>query len=193
METPEASLDLARRTEAILLQNQVRPLLIGAAALAAHGYPRHTEDIDFAVAVPPRTLESLSGQLATGETTSKYAPPDPQDPLGGVITLRTPGSLPVQIVNFDNPPAGGFPALVQDALARSAPPSDGLPGWLPTVEDLVLFKLYAGGPKSELDILELLTRCPADLDKLRRAAYSYRMGSDIESVLSKVQGSIDSG
>jgi hypothetical protein len=189
METPDASIDLARRTEAVLLQNHVRPLLIGATALAAHGYPRHTEDIDFAVAVSPRILQSLSDQLASGETTSTYALPDPQDPLGGVITVRCPGSLPVQIINFDNPPAGGFPALVRDALARSAPPAEGLPGRVPSAEDLVLFKLYAGGPKSELDILELLTRCPVDLEMLRRAAHSYRMSSQLEGVLSKVMGS----
>lgn len=187
MAASDAGLGLAARVEAALEEAGHPALLIGAAALAAHGYPRHTEDIDLAVALHPRDLNALGERLKRSGTTVEYEPPDPQDPLGGVLTIRQPGALPVQVVNFDNPPSGGFPALVKDALARSSRPSEAaFPGRLPLPEDLILFTLYAGGPKSELDILELLTRCPVDLERLRELARGYRMSDQLEHVLSKV-------
>jgi len=50
---------------------------------------------------------------------------------------------------------------------------------------LVFFKLYAGGPKSELDILELLVRCPIEIAKLRSLATAFHMTSELESILAK--------
>lgn len=186
MAAADAGLNLARQVEAALKQAQCAPLLIGAAALAAHGYPRHTEDIDLAVAIAPGELSKLARSLELPGRRVDYEPPDPQDPLGGVITVAEQGALPVQVVNFDNPPAGGFPALVRDALERSSEVSaEGLPGRLPTPEDLILFKLYAGGPKSELDILELLTRCRVNFSQLRQLAHGYGMAAELEQLLSR--------
>jgi len=184
--TPDVVLQLARSIETELVALRITPLLIGAAALAAHGYPRQTEDIDFAVAIPPRDLEKLASTLAAPGRTLVFAEPDAQDPLGGVLTIAAEGSLPVQIVNFDNPPAGGFPALVRNALDRSLPPADdGPPGRLPSPEDLILFKVYAGGAKSELDILELLTRTRVDLALLRELAEGYGLNRQVDAVLAR--------
>jgi hypothetical protein len=111
--------------------------------------------------------------------------PDGQDPLGGVVTVSAPGALPVQLVNFDNSPAGGFPALVRDAVLTAREEVEGLNVPVAGVIDLILFKLYAGGSKSELDLLELLVRNPVDLVELRRRAKGYGMTSELERTLAR--------
>lgn len=141
-------------------------LVIGAAALAVHGYPRNTVDFDLAVATEPHRLEQIA-QILRGrgfEVTVRL--PDPEDPLGGVLDARLPGADLIQVVNFSNPPSSGFPRLVTDSVSEATPLVHG--GHLKVVDPyhLIAFKLYAGGAKSKIDILELLDRNP-DLDRGR--------------------------
>jgi len=182
------TLSLATQIDEELHGRGCETLLIGALALAAHGYARNTEDVDLAVAVPPRQLASLAESLRKEGRHVELSEADGQDPLGGVITIEAAGSLPVQIVNFDNSPTGGFPALVRDSLQRATAPADGLCGRLPQPEDLILFKLYAGGPKSELDILELMARCRVDLTVLKERANGYRLERQLDLVLARIGG-----
>lgn len=182
MDVSEASLQLAAEVSADCERLGCEVLLIGALALAVHGYPRGTEDVDFAVAVSPRELARLAHELGRPGLEVTLHESDAQDPLGGVITVRRAGALPVQLVNFDNSPAGGFPRLVHDALGRATKP-EGAIAKLVTAEDLVLFKLYAGGPKSALDILELLTRAPVDIGQLKELAADYGMSDELARVL----------
>lgn len=56
MTTPEAppdqpALAFAERIARLLSENSIDAVLVGAAAMAAHGYVRSTEDIDFGTAV----------------------------------------------------------------------------------------------------------------------------------------------
>lgn len=182
-ESPDLSLAMELASE--LSARGVEPLLIGAAALAVHGYPRFTEDLDFGVAVPPAELRELAGALSAPSREVSLNEPDANDPLGGVITVSRAGCLPVQIVNFDNSPAAGFPALVRGAEERAVAVAD-VPGKVVSPEDLVLFKLYAGGHKSHLDIVELFTRCPIDLNVLKDRAKSYGLGRDLDVLLKGV-------
>lgn len=186
MKTNEATLATADRVLAFCQARGIDPLLIGAVALAAHGYPRYTEDLDLAVALPLPELRALAVKLDEEFGGVDLAAPDATDPLGGVITIRVAGALPIQLVNFDNSPSGGFPRLVHDALAR-AETREGILAKLPTVEDLIFFKLYAGGPKSTLDILELLTRTRVDLDDLHEKASQYRMTKELDAVLGLIK------
>lgn len=151
--------------------------------MAALGYARQTADIDFAVAMPPPEFAELHGKLRNAGFDATLSPSDGNDPLGGVITIERAGSLTVQLVNFDNTPGAGFPALVRDALERAQGRTEGVLGVVPRVEDLILFKLYAGGPKSKLDILELLSRVPANLDVLRERARGYQLVAELAAVL----------
>jgi hypothetical protein len=178
------SLDLTLATELAneLSSRGIEPLLIGAAALAVHGYPRFTEDLDFGVAIPPRELRTLADGLSAPDRQVELSEPDANDPLGGVITVTRAGCLPVQIVNFDNSPAAGFPPLVRGAEQRAVAVPD-VPGKVVSPEDLVLFKLYAGGHKSHLDIVELFTRCPIDLNALKDRAKTYGLTRDLEVLL----------
>lgn len=184
--TLAATFELAREVAEILEREGLEPLLIGALALAVHHYPRQTEDLDLAIAVAPRELERLADVLRARGLEVELHLPDAADPLGGVLTCRRPGAFPVEIVNFDNAPAGGFPALVRDAAPRAELVGEELPLRVVSVVDLILFKLYAGGPKSRSDILELLVRNAVDWDALRARAESYRMGPSLEALLAEL-------
>lgn len=178
-------LGLATEIARELEQQGIIPLLIGALALAAHGFTRATTDVDFGIAVSPRRMRELADAMANPEREVELGEPDADDPLGGVISVHRRGSTPVQIVNFDNSPAGGFPALVRDA-ERSAVSVPELPGMLVSAEDLVLFKLYAGGTKSEFDIVHFFAHRTIDLDQLKARAKAYGLEKQLIAVLSRV-------
>jgi len=76
---------------------------------------------------------------------------------------------------------GGFPALVRDAQMRSQRHVIGAK--LVTLEDLILFKAYAGGSKSKLDVAELLVRTRPDFDALNRLAKQYGLLKELKYVL----------
>jgi hypothetical protein len=82
-----------------------------------------------------------------------------------VLTVTRDAADPVQVVNYTNPFRSGSGALAESALASAAPE---VLGTLAVVDvpHLVALKLYAGGRKSTLDVLELLDRNP-DVDRGR--------------------------
>lgn len=183
---PDETLSLARDVARVLRERNNPPLLIGALALAAHSYLRTTTDVDFAVAVEPADLQELARALEAIADNVVLSPPSADDPLGGVITVERRESLPVQVVNFDNSPGGGFPRLVRGAtLDPDVLTEADLGAPVVSLVDLILFKLYAGGPKSELDILELLARKPVDWRLLREKARDYRLHRELEGVLQR--------
>lgn len=184
--TLPATFELARDVQEVLGSRGHEPLLIGALALAVHNYPRQTEDLDVAIAVAPRDLPRLADDLRARKMEVLLSLPDADDPLGGVLTCERPGAFPVQVVNFDNSPAGGFPALVRDAASLARRVSDELPLRVVSLIDLILFKLYAGGPKASMDVLELLARNPVDLDVLRARCERYRLEGPLEALLAAV-------
>ena len=53
----------AEKIVAILARAGIDSALIGAAALAAHSYPRSTEDLDLATGVEPRRLSEMASDL----------------------------------------------------------------------------------------------------------------------------------
>jgi hypothetical protein len=188
METEPADIQKTLRVAAdvaeVLRRQGRETVVIGAMALAVHGYARDTVDFDLAVAAPPEDLDRAAEVLRALGYVVVVRKPDPGDPLGGVVDVRSPGADLVQIVNFENPPAGGFPRLVADSVAEATellPPAQ-----LRVVDPyhLIAFKLYAGGAKSRLDILELLERNPdLDRERLRRLCVTYRLGKELDRVL----------
>ena len=144
--------------------------MIGAVALAAHHYVRHTHDIDIGVSAALPVLQEVTDSLNAAGLTAELSEPDMSDPLGGVVNVKGGFGL-VQIVNFGD----RFPAVIQDAIQDSTMVlRPGSPLKLAPLPQLVALKLYAGGLKSKADILELLRRNPdADFHGLLTTCQRY--------------------
>lgn len=142
-----------------------------------HRYERATKDLDLGIAIEPGMLQTLDSSLKRHGWCVETRTPDAQDPLGGVIDVKDKESHTfVQIVNFDNSPAGGFPAVVRDAIAEIGGKYDPSKLVVVPLKHLIALKLYAGGERSKSDIQELLKRNPdADLEEIRSLCERYRL------------------
>jgi len=105
-------LEAAEQIAAALAEQGIGAIVIGAAALAAHRYVRHTEDIDLGVNIAIRACSSTAATLRTMGFDVELREPDGEDPLGGVIDVSGPFGL-VQIVNFGE----RFPGVIESGLA----------------------------------------------------------------------------
>jgi predicted nucleotidyltransferase len=127
--------------------------LIGASALSAYAVARSTLDIDLMVCDPKVLDPALWSRVGAGCAVDVRRG-DVLDPLVGVVRVTGPGR-PVDVVVFR--PLGWQAA----ALARAVPVTwSGLDVRVVTPEDLVLLKLYAGGPADLWDVLALLDAVP---------------------------------
>ena len=180
---------MAVRVALILEGLGVPCALIGAAALAAHGYPRATEDIDLAVATDPFSVlrEAQQRIAATLPVEATLITPDADDPLGGVLSVTGNGFDPVQVVNFHNPlsvsrnpGAEAVHTAVRGIVAGTTLRVVDLP-------HLVALKLYAGGYKSRLDVLALLERNPdLDLSETQQVCARFGLDEDLRAVLDEL-------
>ncbi len=162
----------AERIAALLFEEGLPAVVIGAVALAAHRYVRFTQDVDLGVDADMSQMRGLVEVLRAAGYDPELHEPDGDDPLGGVMDVSGEFGL-VQIVNFGN----RFPAAIRDALdgedIRIRP--DGVLRIMP-IPQLVALKLYAGGLKSLADIVELLRRNPeVDLDMIGETCRKYRL------------------
>ncbi len=180
---------VAEQIHDTLKQRNIDCVVIGALALAVHRYPRATTDFDLAIAVPPTQLKDIEEALRPFGWKTDLQSPDGNDPLGGLINVRAPGAALVQLINFDNSPAGGAPRLVREAVAKSVELAPGSALRASDLMTLIAFKLYAGGYKSQLDILELLDRNPdLDLKALHEFCRSLRLSTALERLLAQRDG-----
>lgn len=172
MSDPEAVIRAAEEVAGILESQGVGAVVIGAVALAAHGYVRFTEDLDLGVNTDLGTLCKVAEMLRTAGFDVELREPDSQDPLGGVVDVRGPFGL-VRIVNYGD----RFAAVIDGGLATADTvirPGSSLR--IVPLPHLVALKLYAGGTKSRADIVELLARNPdADLAGIRDLCRSWRL------------------
>lgn len=178
------TLQVAEEVAAECERHGVACAVIGAMALAAHNYPRATEDFDLATDVDPfRRLEPIAKALRVRGYDVELVTPDEQDPLGGVLNVTGPDFHLVQVVNFENP----YTTTVTPATAaiRNAVQNLGTsPLKVVSLPDLIALKLYAGGPKSRADVAELLMRNgPLDLSAIRAACAPAGLGEALEKLL----------
>lgn len=172
MPNPDSLLAAAERVASLLAARGIDAVVIGAAALAAHHYVRHTEDIDLGVNVAIRTLGPVADGLREAGYDVVVREPDGQDPLGGVIDVSGPFGL-VQIVNFGE----RFPAVIDRARAAATlTVRSGASLRIVPLDYLIALKLYAGGMKSKADIVELLKRNPdAEREPIRKLCRHFRL------------------
>ena len=93
MTRPADLLDTTERIAALLAEQGIQAMVIGAVAMAAHRYVRHTEDIELGVNVPVRDLATVAGSLRAAGLEVIFREPDKQDPLGGVIDITGDSGL----------------------------------------------------------------------------------------------------
>ena len=105
----EASAELAEQVLGVLRQHNVDAVVIGGVALAAHNYLRATDDLDLGVNATLATMRAVSDELQRQGYEAELREPDGDDPLGGTIDVAAESGGLVQVVNFDNSPANGFP------------------------------------------------------------------------------------
>lgn len=134
----------------LLRQRGVTFAVIGAAAMAVHGVSRSTRDVDLFTLAPdalqPTTWDSfraigIEARLIRGDST---------DPLAGVVRFSAPEEHPVDLVIGRSPWQARV--LANARMVRI----EGVDVPVAAPADLILLKLYAGGPQDAWDIEQLL-------------------------------------
>lgn len=118
--------------------------------MAVHGVSRATRDLDLLVTAV-ECLDPLSWATLEREgLVVSIRRGDADDPLAGAVRLTTPGQFPVDIIV-------GRAGWQRAALDRAAVQTiEGVAVPVVTATDLVLLKLYAGGPQDAWDVEQLL-------------------------------------
>jgi predicted nucleotidyltransferase len=124
--------------------------LIGAGAMAAHGVSRSTFDVDLLVTDPTVLSEAFWVSCVAEGTEIDVRRGDVDDPLAGVVRFRATGERTLDLV------VGRF-AWQRDLLVRAIQvAAEDLLVPVVRIPDLILLKLYAGGPQDAWDITQLL-------------------------------------
>lgn len=180
-----AALDLAEAVADVLARHGVRTVLIGAAAMAVHGYPRATQDLALAtVDVSLATLRAVARTLREAGHAVTLHEPDADDPLGGLLRVEAGDGLQVDVVNFGNLWTGATRRLGHAALDGPARPLTGRRLSVVDLSTLVLLKLAAGARLDLRDAAELLERHPGlDRAALRARCVGLRLDKKLDRVL----------
>jgi hypothetical protein len=146
----DRGLTLLGRVHSLLAGAGVSHALIGAAALALHGVSRSTHDLDLLATDPSCLTPDLWASFESAEVEVEIRKGDLDDPLAGVVRFTAPGDSPVDLVVGK---ARWQAAALERAENRSFADVE-----LPVLRaaDLILLKLYAGGPQDAWDIVQLL-------------------------------------
>ncbi len=130
----------------------VRHALIGAVAVAARGHPRSTLDIDFLTTDASVLRDEFWDALRSEGATVEVRKGDLDDPLRGVVRIVLPDRKMADVVVAKY--------RWQDRVIDRAEALDiggmTLPIPVPLTSDLILLKLFAGGPQDVSDIRSLL-------------------------------------
>jgi hypothetical protein len=118
--------------------------------MAVHGVSRSTRDLDLftvlADALNPQTWQALQD----AGVNVRIERGDSQDPLAGVVRVSAPREHPIDVVV-------GRSSWQAQIFPRSRPAAiEGVTVPVAAAADLILLKLYAGGPQDAWDIEQLL-------------------------------------
>jgi hypothetical protein len=178
------ALEAAQRVGEVLSRRGIESRVIGASAMAIHGYPRATRDIDLATfGMTLETLRRVASDLEAAGLEVSVGEPDQSDPLGGVIRVKLEGDLEVDVVNFGNPFTGAgrqVGALVFDGPGVAL---EGLQLAAVGLVPLIILKLFAGSRLDLRDAAELVAIHP-ELD--RDALATLADGFGLAEALSRV-------
>ncbi len=142
--------NLLERVADVLSEARIDIVVIGASAMAVHGVSRSTFDVDLMTIDATALRTSIWTVLENEGVDVDVRFGDIQDPLRGVVRFESPGQRPVDLIVGH----GGWQAGIFDHAGQAV--FEGVE--LPVVGqvDLVLLKLFAGGPQDLWDIRQLL-------------------------------------
>ena len=141
---------LLARVAEVLSDAKIDVVVIGASAMAVYGVSRSTVDVDLMTIDTKALRSSVWTGLESEGVDIDLRFGDIQDPLRGVVRFEVEGQRPVDLIVGH----GGWQA---DILNQAEPAIfEGVE--LPVVGkvDLILLKLFAGGPQDLWDIRQLL-------------------------------------
>lgn len=154
--------------------------VIGGFAVACHGVPRQTGDVDVMVILDGDPADVVDGLKKAGYQTS-HAKSDILDPLGDVITIHT--AFPIQIIaakyqyQYDTVQNAIIVPYAEKGLRVAAAP------------DLVLLKLKGGSPRDMDDAESIITvQGPSlDIPVLMERAKQIRVDRRLRMLLERVE------
>lgn len=148
-------MSLLAEVERTLARRGIDHAVIGATALAAHGVLRATGDLDLLVLDPTCLTEPVWEELRSYGAEVEIRRGDAADPLAGVVRVAAKSEATIDVIV-------GRSRWQRDLLHRATPAPIGDIS-IPVVQaaDLVLLKLYAGGPRDAWDIDQLLEAVPS--------------------------------
>lgn len=175
-------MSLLRRVAGRLEAEGIAFALIGAGALALRGVSRSTADVDL-LTVDVRCLhDAFWDDLEAEGVGLRLLKGDFEDPLAGSVRLSTPADRIVDVV------VGRYKwqaEVIERAESLSIGEFD-LP--VAGAADLVLLKLFAGGPKDAWDIAALLEALPDERAGICAAVESdlHRLPAESRSLWSRI-------
>lgn len=173
-------LSLLARITSTLDRAGSRYALIGASAMAAHGVSRSTHDQDLLVVDARCLTPSLWTDLQSEGIEVEVRKGDLMDPLAGVVRFDAPGQRSVDLVV-------GKLAWQGRALERAERlPLGEMDIPVVGVVDLILLKLYAGGPQDAWDIEQLLLADPGRSSDVDREIGQIQMPSDSKALWKRI-------
>lgn len=166
-------MSLLAQIAAVLDNAGIRHAVIGASAMTLHGVNRATVDVDLFTVDLACFKESLWAELKQGSVVVEVRKGDFSDPLAGVVRFAASIQRPVDLV------VGKF-TWQKEVIERAVSSRfAGLEIPVARAADLILLKLYAGGPQDAWDIHELLAG-PSREELIREV--ELRLGALPESV-----------
>jgi len=124
--------------------------MIGAAAMAVHGVTRSTRDLDLFTTAHECLADGFWDELRAVGIEACVRRGDADDPLAGVVRFTRGVEHPVDLVVGKSAWQAAVVAVARNARIEGVD--------VPVVSriDLILLKLYAGGPQDAWDVEQLL-------------------------------------
>ena len=124
--------------------------MIGAAAMAVHGVSRSTRDVDLFTLAQECLEVGFWTPLRAASVDARVRKGDADDPLAGVVRITASDEHPLDVMVGKSPWQAGVLAGARETLIERV--------LVPVASrvDLILLKLYAGGPQDAWDIQQLL-------------------------------------
>jgi predicted nucleotidyltransferase len=144
---------LLSRVAELLGEEEIDFVVIGASAMAVYGVSRSTYDVDL-MTIDAQALQAATWAVLESEGIEvdlRYG--DVQDPLRGVVRFEAREQRPVDLIVGH----GGWQAGIFDRAGWAVFEGVELP--VVGLVDLILLKIYAGGPQDLWDISEPGERC----------------------------------